>query len=145
MFQKMSGLIVIILLILLITAGCLDSRQSPSPSFLATIKPVANDTYWITLDPVQGYPTYEYGVNIHARTNLPAGKDLFIRIYDRTNDGKRYSRTELTTVMKGDNLSNNISYRVNSNTIQAGDYTAIISAGEKGPANVSNFTIWPTP
>jgi hypothetical protein len=160
--SKKQKLSVIILILLIFTAGCISSRQPQDPNHNFTV-PVTpgistitlseknvgdNDTYWIRIDPVAGTKSSGDIFNITAQTNLPPDENIFIRIYNTSPRAKGREgisitgQTKVTT--KGSN-NNKISFRVNSQILSANNYTILISAGEKGPSNVTNFWIVPLP
>jgi len=152
----------IFLIVFLLTAGCVFPKQQQDPNNNSTplVTPSVpimnlseknvgnNDTYWIVIDPVVGTKSSGDIFNITARTNLTPEENVFIRIYNTSPRGKGHegiSITGQTKVTTGGSNYNKISFRVNSQILSANNYTILISAGENGPSNSTNFWIVPSP
>ena len=152
----------IFLIVFLFTGGCIFPKQQQDPNNNSTplVTPSVpimtlseknvgnNDTNWIMIDPIVGYNTYYNGFNITAQTNLPIDENILIIIYNATPRAKGsngFSITGYTNVTNRDRNSNKISFRVNPQFLSAGYYTILISAGENGPSNSTNFWIVPSP
>jgi hypothetical protein len=151
-----------IILIIIPTTGCISSKQPqftsdksiqpPTPiiSIITSLenKSVNNDTYWIRIDPITGYKTHLNGFSITALNNLPVGETVIIEIRNESLWAEGYSGQSFTgniLVTNGNGKINKTSYRVNPDTLLGNGYVVRISAGERGPSNITNFMIWPVP
>jgi len=127
-------------------------HRNPSPTISATTtseeNTIDNGTYWIRIDPIVGYHLYHIGFNITAQTNLPVDENVLIRIYNATPWAKGYDGYNLigyTKVTNGDIPYNKTSFHIKEKTLISAKYLVWMSAGEKGPSNVTHFEIVPTP